>query len=154
MSKEQKLKEWIQRYEEAHFVVNKRISLIIRDSIEDGQTIEQHAILCYLHGSKLCTPTELADVFGVGKSAITAIVTRLEDKGLIERVRDDKDRRMVYLSLTAEGERVRRLAVSKIEKQIGSYLQYFSEEEIETFIHCYEMLADLMQNNGEGGEAQ
>ncbi|GIP35737.1 MarR family transcriptional regulator [Paenibacillus sp. J2TS4] len=154
MSKEQKLRLWIQRYKSAHFVVNKRINLIIRDNIEDGLTIEQHSLLCYIGEIKLCTPTELADFFGVGKSAITAIVTRLEDKGLIERVRDHKDRRVVYLSLTDKGEQIIESAEDKIEKQIGAYLQYFSEEEIEAFIHSYEMLADLMQKSGEGGEGQ
>ncbi|MEM5591745.1 MarR family transcriptional regulator [Niallia circulans] len=37
------------------------------------------------------------------KSAITPIINRLVEKGWVERTRDEKDRRVIYLTLTSAG---------------------------------------------------
>jgi DNA-binding MarR family transcriptional regulator len=47
--------------------------------------------------------SRLAAHLGVGLSNMTGIVTRMEEHGLVERVRDDRDRRIVLVRATARG---------------------------------------------------
>jgi len=146
--KADKLQQWIERYMEASFTVNKRINATIRENIGSDLTIEQLSILHYIHNHASCTSTELADIFCVGKSAITAIITRLENKGLIERDRDSKDRRLVYLRLTEEGKVLQKASDAGINDVLAPYLGHFTEEEIETFISSYEKLAAILLKDG------
>lgn len=44
--------------------------------------------------------TQLADKVGVTRSAISQMVNRLSDKGLVQRVPDDVDRKIAYIELT------------------------------------------------------
>ena len=51
--------------------------------------------------------SRIADVLQCDNSAVTWITDRLEEKGLVERQADPKDRRVKLLALTDEGRRVR-----------------------------------------------
>lgn len=61
-------------------------------------------LLCLLHGSP-ATATELARRCGLDTGGLTRLVDRLIAKGLCARERSDIDRRVVWISLTAEGRR-------------------------------------------------
>jgi cytochrome b561 len=47
--------------------------------------------------------TELADAVMLTSGAMTNRIDRLEESGLISRVADEKDRRRVFVQLTADG---------------------------------------------------
>ncbi|EFM08983.1 transcriptional regulator, MarR family [Paenibacillus curdlanolyticus YK9] len=140
----ERLQQTIDRYIAASFTVNRRLSAMIRDVLPDGITAEQSATLRYLRENGRSTSSELADIFCVGKSSITAIITRLFDKHLIERVPDEKDRRVTYLVLTPEGEQMTRLFDSKLEELLGQYLIHFDNKEAKAFIETYEKLAAVL----------
>jgi DNA-binding MarR family transcriptional regulator len=48
---------------------------------------------------------ELADASGTRKSTTTELVDRLESKGYVDRMRDERDARRVFVGLTQPGER-------------------------------------------------
>ena len=50
------------------------------------------------------TPSEVARLTGIGPSAVTRQLDRLEKGGLLQRVRSATDRRSVLLELTEKGE--------------------------------------------------
>ncbi|MNN93510.1 MarR family protein [compost metagenome] len=76
-------------------VVTRQISARIKDRIPECLTNDQFLILRSINSQELCTSTSLAESFAVGKSSITAIMNRLDEAGLIERTRDENDRRQV-----------------------------------------------------------
>ncbi|MBW4721284.1 MarR family winged helix-turn-helix transcriptional regulator [Saccharothrix obliqua] len=55
-------------------------------------------------------PARLADLSGTTRSAMSNLINTLERAGLVERRRDDHDRRVVFVALTEEG----RTAVSGV----------------------------------------
>lgn len=140
-------KQIVERYMAAFFVVSKRMKNEIGDVLQEDMTMEQYQILDYISKRERCTSTELAEVFAVGKSSITAIITRLVDKDILLRTRDDEDRRVVYLSLTEQGKFCFHEAQARILDTIAAYLVHFKEEEVEGFISAFEKLAQLI---GEG----
>ena len=50
--------------------------------------------------------SHLANALDVSVASATGIVNRMEDRGLVERSRDDADRRIVTVSLSDDGRRV------------------------------------------------
>ncbi|WP_435921324.1 MarR family winged helix-turn-helix transcriptional regulator [Paenibacillus sp. DYY-L-2] len=144
---EQDLKRLIERYMAAFFTVSKRMHGEIREVLHDDMTMEQYQIIDYIIMHGRVTSTELAEAFVVGKSSITAIITRLADKGILERTRDEDDRRVVYLSVTERGMDIYTRTQAKIVETLSAYLGHFGEEEVEGFLGAFEKLAKLL---GEG----
>ncbi|MCG7409806.1 MarR family transcriptional regulator [Paenibacillus sp. ACRRX] len=134
----------IQRYMSAQSTVIKQLFQQLDSSTPNTMTPEQFQTICIIYDQGTCTPTYLADTLMVGKSSITAIVSRLADRGLVERSRDDSDRRQVYLSLTEAGQETYQHMSGKVHAIVSSYLVHFQEEEIESFISKFERLATLM----------
>ncbi|GGG12101.1 MarR family winged helix-turn-helix transcriptional regulator [Paenibacillus aceti] len=139
------LRQLVERYMTAYFVLFKNLNTQMAEVIQEDATIEQYQIIAYIATHENGTSTELAEVFSVGKSSITAIITRLVDKGLIERTRDVQDRRVVYLSLTEHG----RMIYSKMQESIidmmSSYMIHFTKEDIDGFIQPFEKMAKLVE---------
>ncbi|RDU38995.1 MarR family transcriptional regulator [Neobacillus piezotolerans] len=118
--------------------------MMIKGQIGSDLTNDQHYVLRYIRKKGECTSTELAEVFGVNKSAITAIITRLTDKGLVKRTRDEGDRRIVYLALTDEGINLFENAEQRIHALVEKMITKFEQEEITAFINTYEKLLGIL----------
>ena len=76
-----------------------------------GVTTAQAAVLTVVAGDRDATQRSVARQLGINESAVTAMVARLMDMRLIERIRDDEDARTWRLLLTAEG----RAGLKKVE---------------------------------------
>ncbi|MBB6733092.1 MarR family winged helix-turn-helix transcriptional regulator [Cohnella zeiphila] len=138
------LNQLIDRYKEAMFTVERRLHVLLREAMPEELTLEQYCILQYAKSRGRCTSTELSELLSVGKSSITAMIGRLFDKQLILRIPDDKDRRVTYLELTLDGERLTREANDSIAKVLSGYLLHFDEAEATQFIETYEKLAQAL----------
>jgi len=138
------IQELIDRYVSVSFDVNKKAESLIKGQIEEDLTVDQHYIIRYIQNTKECTSSELAEAFDVNKSAITAIINRLADRGLIGRTRDEKDRRVVYLTLSDKGLDLHRKTQEKVHLLVESFITQFEESEITAFINTYEKLAQIL----------
>ncbi|MFD1738108.1 MarR family winged helix-turn-helix transcriptional regulator [Bacillus salitolerans] len=138
------IQELVNKYVDYSFSVTKKAENLIKKEIGDDITNEQHYTLRYINSVGICTSTELAEVFDVKKSAITGIINRLEERGLIDRKRDDVDRRVIYLSLTPEGKSVYENAQEKICSLVETIITKFDEQEIEAFMRTYEKLNTIL----------
>lgn len=66
-------------------------------------TPSQYALLQCLHAQDGLTPSQLAQALRLDTSSITGVLSRLEKKGLIDRVYSQEDRRSVSIHLREEG---------------------------------------------------
>jgi DNA-binding MarR family transcriptional regulator len=138
----------IQRYEEATYRMHRRVNALLRKCIgEEDITLDQYLVIRYLRMNGRSISSELADVFGVGKSSITAIMTRLFDKRLIERIPDVKDRRIIYLTLTETGRKLAEAVDERIRKQLATIMNRFSSDEALQFVETYEKLVGLLSES-------
>ncbi|OMD42908.1 MarR family winged helix-turn-helix transcriptional regulator [Paenibacillus odorifer] len=150
---EDEVQHWINRYMDAYMMVTRQVAARIKDSIAADTTNDQYQILRLINAQEQCTSTYLAETFCVGKSSITAIINRLVQAGIIERTRDENDRRQVYLSMSEHGKRVFEAAESQVHEVVAPYLFHFEKKDIEVFIMMFEKLANLIQNDN-GGKSQ
>jgi DNA-binding MarR family transcriptional regulator len=88
-----------------------------RRSIEGSDvTPRMLGLLRHLEGAGPLTVGEQAAHLGIGRAATSELIDRLESKGLVARMRDERDHRRVFVWLTDEGrERVASLAGSVLD---------------------------------------
>jgi len=79
------------------------------------------------------TAAELARAGCVDTGAMTRMLDRLEAKGLLGRTRCPKDRRVVRIELTGDGQRLCREIPYNLSRVLNSMLRGFTAEELETF---------------------
>ena len=66
-------------------------------------TPSQYALLQCLHAQDGLTPSQLAQALRLDTSSISGVLSRLEKKGLIDRIYSQEDRRSVSIHLREEG---------------------------------------------------
>jgi DNA-binding MarR family transcriptional regulator len=72
---------------------------------ENGVSVSEWVALRHLLDG-VSTSFELIDALGMTKGAISKIVTRLESKGLVERILSDADKRAQQIKLTSTGRKL------------------------------------------------
>lgn len=105
-----------------------------------GLTPSQFVIMNTLQSEKELPMSDVSKVSACVNSNITSIVGRMEDKGLVVRRADTKDRRVVYLSITEEGRALYKKAKSQYNKSAKLIFGEFTLEELETFAEMLEKM--------------
>ncbi|NNU83196.1 MarR family transcriptional regulator [Geobacillus sp. BMUD] len=90
------------------------------------------------------TVGELSNKMYLACSTTTDLVDRMERNGLVARVRDEHDRRVVRIHLLEKGERIIEEVIEKRQRDLASVLESFSDEEIVVFERCLRKLHQEM----------
>jgi MarR family transcriptional regulator, transcriptional regulator for hemolysin len=86
---------------------SKAVSRAFNDRLaEAGSSVPVWLILSSLKSNERRTQLDLARAVGIEGPTLTRHLDRLEENGIVRRVRDGNDRRAVRVELTAEGERL------------------------------------------------
>jgi DNA-binding MarR family transcriptional regulator len=141
----EKLTQLVESYIDLSFRIHKTGEMIITRELNDLLTIEQEAVMRYIRENGPCPSSALSKAFFVEKSAVTAIINRLENKGYIQRMRSDEDRRVVFLRLTEEGARFHQECWEKINNLLMKIISQLNKEDIESFMKTYEKLANILE---------
>lgn len=108
---------------------------------EYNLTMEQYSVLAAIkHIGDTARPTDIARWLGRSTNSISMIVDRMIKAGLVRRVRDRGDRRVVNVSITSKAEKALKpatLAGWEFIQKITSPLAY---EDKHTFIRLHDTL--------------
>ena len=91
------------------------------------------------------TSAKLAQKVYLSPSTIVGIIDRLEEKKLVERNRDSKDRRLIHIYITATGEQLVAAAPSLLQDTLVSALVELPDREQISITMALEKLVDLME---------
>lgn len=98
-----------------------------------GLTPQRYLLLLMVKGapdgSERTTVTDLVDRLGLAQSTVTELVNRAEEMGLVGRLPAEHDGRVVYLQLTAEGERRLAAAFTQLDVERDRLREAFAELE-------------------------
>lgn len=134
------------RYGEVYFLSYRIARMMLSDRIQPDLTHEQFYLLRSIKQHERITPSELAEITFVNRSAITAMIDRLVKKGYVRRFRDDIDRRVVFLEITEKGREI----FTEVEKSLRLFVeevsQSISAKETEAFINTYEKIANIIKD--------
>ncbi len=96
-------------------------------------TIAQAGILFMLKQKNLCMMSELGQVYNIDNSAVTRLIDRLENNGLVERQVPPENRRAILIHITPRGLEEADKA-KKVIKTINEEIKKgFTPEEIESY---------------------
>jgi len=73
----------------------------------------------------------LAEHFSTTKSNITNIIDSLEEKKYVKRIRNNKDRRIIHITLTKKGESVFNETLKNFELMFNDFLAKVSKDDLE-----------------------
>jgi DNA-binding MarR family transcriptional regulator len=91
------------------------------------------------------TSAKLAQKVFLNPSTIVGIIDRLEEKKLVQRSRDSKDRRLIHICITAAGEELIAAAPSLLQDTLVDALVELPEAEQISITLTLEKLVDLME---------
>lgn len=115
--------------------VNK-LSIARVEAAFDGNDISftQWVVLALVSFDIATTCTELSRNMDHDKGALTRVIDQLEERGLIHRHRDDADRRVSQLTVTADGREIVADLARRVVDVWNDILHDFDREEIERLI--------------------
>jgi len=96
-----------------------------------GITGAQWVILMRIANGCGATAADLCRFSRYDTGSMTRMLDRLEEKGLIRRVRSSKDRRVAHLELTDEGQNLYPLLPPVAIKVLNTHLKGFTQDEVE-----------------------
>lgn len=91
--------------------------------------------------------TKLGPLLGMEPRSLSRTFKNLEEKGLIKRIVDSKDKRMVRIFLTEKGLEKREIARKTVKKFNSQIQNYIPKEEIETFFNVLNKVNEIIENN-------
>jgi DNA-binding MarR family transcriptional regulator len=106
-----------------------------------GITPREYSVLAVLADQSPLTQTRIAEILGLDRTTILKVGAALEDKGLVERARDEHDRRAYAVALTAAGDRLRGDALTLLLACEGRFL---GRLDIEQRDQLHELLARVI----------
>jgi DNA-binding MarR family transcriptional regulator len=87
-------------------------------------------------------PSDLLAYLATTPAAITTLLDRMEKGGLVERNRDENDRRIVWVTVTAKGESEAKRGVEIREAYIGQALDRISSHNQQLLVYLLGKVAN------------
>ena len=100
--------------------------------------------LLALYESGPLSPSQIAKQILVNSSTVTGIIDRLEQKGLVRRLRISQDRRVITIELTKNGKVLAENAPPPVQQKIIDGLNKLSEEQIDQTATILLNLTDML----------
>jgi DNA-binding MarR family transcriptional regulator len=112
----------------------KRAHSLMLDAIEPvfearGFSFIQYIVLAWLRDGVALNPKDICARYRHDSGALTRVIDQLAERGLLERVRRDRDRRKVELQLTPAGRATVEALIPLVVERLNLALAEFSSSE-------------------------
>ena len=92
--------------------------------------------------------SSIAKRLGVTLGTLTASFSRLEQKGLLYKVRDDDDKRVFFIELTPFGEEINEAHLKFHGQMVDGIVTRLSQEELGHLVFALDRLGDFFKSLG------
>src|ERR1700734_1847890 len=114
---------------------------------ERGFSFVQYVILSWLRDGIAVNPKDICVQYRHDSGALTRVIDQLEERGLLERVRRDRDRRKVELQLTEAGRKTIERLIPLVVEKLNLALADFSSEEFQELLRLLLKLNTRLQSS-------
>jgi DNA-binding MarR family transcriptional regulator len=97
-------------------------------------TFIQYVILAALRDSIAVNPKDICAQYRHDSGALTRVIDQLAERGLLERVRRDRDRRKVELQLTPAGREAIESLIPLVVDKLNEALTEFTKAEVQELL--------------------
>ena len=124
-------------------ILHRRSQLFVVEACERLHlTYSEYVMLIRLYDSEGAKQDDLANMLYLDKAVVTRTMNLLEDKGLVERRRDEHDRRVRRVYLTDFGREQHTYMRNIIQRWVDFLAGEMPPEQVKTIIHGFRTLAD------------
>ena len=109
---------------------------------EFGMPFSHIQIMCMLSDKEM-TIGEISTSLGIAKPNITPLLDALYERGLLERCRSDKDRRIVNVRLCEEGRALTEKIKASISTQMQEWPEGFSHSDVKRLNNALAYLIEV-----------
>jgi DNA-binding MarR family transcriptional regulator len=92
------------------------------------------------------TLTEIAEITGMDAALISRTMKALVDKGYVLATRDQRDRRLIHVTLTAKGRRINAKVLPVMQRRQQHLLGALTPAERRTMYRAMDRLSDILDN--------
>lgn len=117
-------------------------------------TFPQTLVLALLDEDGPMPISALAKAVGSANSTISGVVDRLETAGLVERVRSEQDRRVIYVDVTDRYREIEAEQKSHALKRFAECIGGMSREEKQSVLDALNLLRSAMERAGSTREQE
>jgi DNA-binding MarR family transcriptional regulator len=118
-----------------------------------GFSFIQYVILSWLRDGIAVNPKDICFQYRHNSGALTRVIDQLAERGLLERMRRDRDRRKVELRLTPAGRETIESLIPLVVEKLNLVLADFSSAEVEEFLRLLIKFNTTLQPAAEPGTA-
>ncbi len=108
-------------------------------------TLPQLWALEYLYRTKGCPMNELANSLGISRPAATGLIDRLIAQGLVRRIGDSSDRRVVRVNMTPTGARIIDNIWKQKQRTIVSVFGQISAKDRVQYLNTLKQVAQILK---------
>jgi DNA-binding MarR family transcriptional regulator len=112
-----------------------------------GFSFIQYVVLSSLRDGIAVNPKAICTQYRHDSGALTRIIDQLAERGLLERVRRDRDRRKVELQLTAAGRETIESLIPEVVDKLNEVLSDFSKAEVQELLRLLVKLNTTLQEH-------
>lgn len=109
-----------------------------------GLTTPQLIVLEIVAAAGRATPKDIAAKAGVGQATATALVDKLEARGLVMRTRGERDRRLVWVSATPTGHEVLEAAPDPLQRTFAREFAGLKDWEQAMVVAALERVGEML----------
>lgn len=117
------------------FKLSKDLKLHMENELAPALTESQLNVLEYLLSQDRLKPSDLLEFLATTPAAVTTLLDRMEKNELIQRIRDEKDRRIVWIHVTGKGKEECERGLHIRESFIHSYLDRISRHNQQLLVY-------------------
>jgi len=110
-----------------------------------GLTQTQFDIIATLGNTEGMVMRELSEKTLISKGALTGVVDRLQEKGLVQRKNNPNDRRSTIIALTRKGDGVFVKVFPKHVEALGNHFKTMKRSEMAEALHSLERLSACLE---------
>lgn len=138
------IETYVDRIQEAISLSMRKMWPEMSEHKQLGLTGPQMHMLHLIAKKETSNVSQLAEQLEVKPSAITVMIDRLLQSGFVNRHHDERDRRVVLISMTDKGKEVLELAKQKSKQVVVRYMSQMDVKEVEQLAALHEKLARIV----------
>jgi DNA-binding MarR family transcriptional regulator len=104
----------------------------------------QIGILHFLKDLRVCKMSEVAKMLSVTTSAATGQVDKLVRAGMLKRVYDSEDRRIINIRLTPKGKRTINTVIKERQKLMTDIFRHFTPNERASYLNIVKKMYGIL----------
>lgn len=128
--------------------LEKRLIRPLELEIKPSLSILQYNALFIMKNDGILTMSELSNKMCISKQQLTPMVDKLIDNGLVERMTNEKDRRIINVKLSERGYNFLNDSKAEITEALKKRMEVFDKDEVNTLLKAIDDIYSITKKLG------